>query len=384
MMKINRRRFLTSAAVAPLAARAWVAEAATPARTLMFAGTQTKETSKGIYAYEWDAAKGSLNPPGLAAETPTPSFLALAPNGKCLYAVNELDEYEGKQSGSISAYSIDRGAAKLNLLNVVASTGSGPCHLSIDKTGRALFAANYDGGSAASFRIAADGRLSAAVSQFHYQGHGPDKDRQEAPHAHRATVSPDNRFVLINDLGLDCIHIYNLNAATAVLTPHNPPQWNATPGSGPRALRFHPKGNVAYCIEEMASVIDVLSWNAQRGALNSIQRLSLVPDDAHAGSTGSEVVVDRSGRFVYAADRGYDCVATFAVNEANGTLKLLNRKPCGGKVPRHIALDPTERWLLVANQESDTIAVFERNAQTGRLSSQKTYPISKPQCLVFA
>ena len=140
--------------------------------------------------------------------------------------------------------------------------------------------------------------MSPAVSFFQYTGQGPNKERQEAPHAHRTTVSPDNRFVLVNDLGLDCIHIYKVNAATAVLTPNDPPQWNATPGSGPRALRFHPNGKVAYCIEEMASVIDVLSWDAHRGALNSIQRLSLVPDDAHAGSTGSEVVVDRSGRFV--------------------------------------------------------------------------------------
>jgi 6-phosphogluconolactonase len=267
----------------------------------------------------------------------------------------------------------------------VASTGSGPCHVSIDHTGRALFVANYTGGSAASFQIQADGQLSEAVSQFHYQGHGPDKERQEAPHAHRTTVSPDNRFVMINDLGLDCIHVYKLNASTAALTPNDPPQWTATPGTGPRALRFHPNGKVAYCIEEMASVVEVLSWHAQSGVLQSKQRLSLVPDDAHTGATGSEVVVDRSGRFVYAANRGYDCLATFAVNSADGTLKLIERGSCGGKVPRHIALDPSERWLLVANQESDTIAVFERNAQTGRLSTKPVqYPLSKPQCLVFA
>lgn len=383
---ISRRSFIKEAALVSLAAEAGLAGAKTiPEEQLLFVGTQTGPASKGIYAYAWDATSGSLHELGLAAESDNPTFLALSPDNKRLYAANEINEYQGAKSGAISGFTVDRAAAKLIPLNTVPSTASGPCHVAVDATGHTVLCANYSGGGAASFHADAQGHLSEAVSEFHYHGHSVVADRQEAPHAHRATVSPDNRFVYINDLGLDCIHIYRLDAATSKLMP-NPSvlQWTAKPGSGPRALRFHPNGKWAFCIHELACALEVLKWDPHSGALTSIHRVDLLPKDYHQPSLASEVVFDRQGKFAYAAVRGYDHIMTWAIDPVSATLTLLDRTSAGGRTPRHIAMDPTDSWLLVANQDSDNIAVIRRDKQTGKLQKAgESYPQVKPQCLVF-
>jgi 6-phosphogluconolactonase len=384
---ISRRTFVKAAAFSSLAAKAWWAKAkkAAPVQDsrLMFAGTQTGPSSKGIYAFQWDPAKGELKELGLAAESNNPTFIALSPDGKYLYAANEIDEYEGQKSGSVSAFSVDRSAAKLTHINTVPSAGTGPCHVSLDQTGRAVFCADYPGGSAASFHADVAGKLSEPVSQFHYQGHGP-RPQQEGAHAHRVTVTPENRWLLVNDLGLDCIHIYSLDATTAKLTAGNPQQWTARPGSGPRALRFHPNGKWAYCLNELSSTVDVLAWDAKSGALNSLQHIETLPKDYHGESAASEIVVDRTGRFVYAAVRFWDKIVAFSIDPSTGKLSQIGVTSCGGKVPRHMTLDPTERWLLVANETSDNIAVIQRDAGTGKLAETgNSFPLVKPQCLMF-
>lgn len=385
---ISRRTFVKAAAFSSLAAGAWWAEAkkAAPVQDsrLMFAGTQTGPSSKGIYAFQWDPASGALKELGLAVESNNPTFLALSPDGRHLYAANEIGDYEGEKTGSVSGFTVDRAGAKLTHINTVSSAGTGPCHVAVDQSGRALFCANYSGGSAASFHIDETGKLSPAVSQFHYEGHGPTPD-QGASHAHRATVTPDGHSVLINDLGLDCIHIYHLDPATAKLTTGNPPQWTAQPGSGPRALRFHPNGKWAYCLNELASTVDVLAWDGKTGALNSVQHVETLPKGYHGESAASEIVVDRTGRFVYAAVRFWDKIVAFNIDPSTGKLSQIGATSCGGKVPRHMTLDPTGRWLLVANQASDNIAVIQRDANSGKLAETgNSFPLVKPQCLVFA
>jgi 6-phosphogluconolactonase len=383
--RVDRRKVLQGLAVAPLAARGWWTEAAEGGRgSTLFVGTQTKGSSKGIYAYRWDAAKGEIALIGLAAETEYPTFLALSPDAKYLYAANEVDNFQGTKGGGVSSFAVDAKAGKLTAINAVSARGAGTCHVAVDKTGQTVFCANYSGGSAASFHVKADGGLTEAVSFFQYTGHGPKPD-QDTAHAHRATVTPDNKFVLVNDLGLDCNHIYKLAAATAKLTPHDPPEWKSEAGTGPRALRFHPNGKWAYCVLELSSAVAVLRWDAQAGTLTTVQTVSLVPEgywgrDPHA----SEIVLDRAGKFVYAADRFDDVLVSFKVDAATGKLTKLGSSKYGGKTPRHIALDPTERWLLVANQDSDTISVVKRDAKTGLLAeSGREFPIVKPQCLVF-
>lgn len=382
MKRTTRRTFIASAAATAMAQRMKAAN--TKSEQLLFVGTGTETGSKGIYAYHWDAVHGKPDSAGVAAEAQNPSFIALSPDNRLLFAVNEINQYQGAHSGAVSSYQIDATGAKLDLINTVASGGAGPCFVTTDQTGRALFVANYAGGSAASFEISPTGRLSAAVSEFHYTGHGPDADRQEAPHAHRATVSPDNRFVYINDLGLDQIHIYKLDPSTAQLSANDPANWEAKPGSGPRALRFHPSGKWAYCVNELTSTIDQLAWNSSNGALTLDQESRLEPESFKGIARASEIIFTRDGRFAYAANRDDNFLATFHVDLQTGKLSGLRRSSCGGKTPRHIALDPTEGWLLVANQNSDLIAVFRRDRKSGQLAADgQTFPIHSPQCLVF-
>lgn len=376
--RITRRQFLYTTTAATLTARTF----AQPAPRLLLVGTQTQTgTSKGIYAYSFQ--NGTLTPQGLATEADNPTFLALSPDKRTVLVANEINTYEGKASGAVSTYSLDRSANRLTKINEVPSQGAGPCHVSFDHTGRSGFAANYAGGSAASFAVAPDGHLSPAVSFFQYTGSGPNAERQKSPHAHRVTPSPDNRFLLVNDLGLDCIHIYRLDSGTGQLTPNEPAMWKSSPGSGPRALQFHPNGRVAYCVTEMASAVVVLRWNAKSGTLETIQQVPMRPPDFQGTTGASDIVLDPHARFAYATDRFDDIVVTFAINPNDGTLTLLNRIPCGGKVPRHLALDPTGQTLLIANQASDNIATFTRDTQTGQLLPSRTYPISHPQCLLF-
>jgi len=383
MAGISRRGFLQMSAAAAVGAHSRVTFAQSPEERLLFVGTQTAETSRGIYAYKFNSTTGKLTQVGLAAETDNPTFLAISPDGKTLFAANELGEYAGKKSGALSSFSIDRKAAKLAKINEVSTGGAGTCHVNVDHTGQCVFVANYDGGSAASFAVDKTGKLSNAVSFFQYSGRGP-KEQQDGPKGHRVTPSPDNRFLLVNDLGLDKIHIYQLDVTTARLKANDPSEWKALPGSGPRALVFHPSHKWAYCVNEVSSSVNVLNWNAPKGELTTIQSISTVPDGHKGPSAPSEIVMDKAGRFVYVANRLDDFMVSFSISPRDGRLTLMERTSCGGKVPRHVALDPSERWLLVANQATDNLSVFARDRKTGKLANEgKHFPLSRPQCIVF-
>ena len=381
MENSSRRSFLAklSALALSVRTRGW---AAAPGG-LIFAGTYTdKGASQGIYAFRWDGDAGVMTPLGLAAATVNPSFLALSPDRRHLYAVNEVDDYHGEKSGSITSFVID--GPKLQPINVVSSTGGGPCNIAVDFTGKAVFVANYGGGTAASFRVLKGGGLSKAVSSFQYTGHGADPKRQAAPHTHCTTVSRDNRYVLVNDLGLDHVSVYHLDPLTARLTPNTPPSYEALPGSGPRSFTFHPTGQWAYSLNEIASTLDVLAWDGERGTLSRIQNISTLPEGFAGSNTAATVAVDSAGRFVYASNRGDNSVAVFSIDDRRGTLKVIQHVDCGGKSPRHFALDPGNQWLLVANQDSSNIVIFARNPRSGLLTpTGNQYPLSFPVCLVF-
>ena len=320
----------------------------------------------------------------LAAEVEMPTFLVLAPDGKHLYAANETEEFHGKKSGGVTAFAVH--GAKLTLLNAVLAEGTGTCYVSTDHTGRAVFCANYNGGSASSFHVEDSGRLSEAVSHFQYHGHGPVADRQEAPHAHRVTPSPDNRYLYVNDLGLDCIHIYKLDAATAKLRRMIHRSGSPLPAPARARCASTPTANSPIASMNWTPACRCCAGTRNNGALEMVQKLKLIPEN-YSGptSTGCDIVITRDGRHAYAANRGFDCLDSFAADPATGKLTFLARTGSGGAVPRDLALDPSEKYLLVANQVGDTIAVFARDAKTGRLAENaKTFPISRPQCLVFA
>jgi 6-phosphogluconolactonase len=382
MENTSRRSFLSKISALAFSARlrSW---AATPGG-LIFAGTYTDKgsTSRGIYGFRWDADAGTMSPLGLAAATVNPSFLALSPDRRHLYAVNETDDFHGEKSGSVSSFAV--AGDKLRPINIVSSEGAGPCNVAVDYKGKAVFVANYDGGSAASFRVLPGGGLSKAVSSFHYTGHGADPERQAAPHTHCTTVSRDNRYVLVNDLGLDRVSVYHLDPHTARLTPNTPPWYEALPASGPRSFAFDPSGRWAYSLNEIASTLDALAWDAEQGTLTRIQNISTLPEGFKGPNTAATVAVDSEGRFVYTSNRGDDSVAVFSIDDRKGTLKAIQHVSCGGKSPRHFALDPGNQWLLVANQDSSNIVVFARNPRSGLLTpTGNQYPLSSPVCLVF-
>jgi 6-phosphogluconolactonase len=379
MQRITRRSFLGGAAALALEANPWSGFASGLVHEqLLLVGTQTAEpsTSKGIYGYRFNTETGELTQIGLAVEAENPTFFALEPHERLVYSVNEV------KLGTVSSFSLDKKSMKMQEINKVSSKGGGPTHIAVDHTGQCVFAANYGGGSVASFQVNRNGQLSEPVSFFQYTADGQKGERK--PHAHRVTVSPDNRFLLVNDLGLDVIHVYRLDPTTAKLTPHDPPLWRAKTGYGPRALQFHKDGRVAYCVNELKPTVNVLGWDSKRGVLTTLQDISLVPEGYNGNAAPSDIAFDRKMNFAYVASRLDDFMATFAVSPADGKLTMIGKTSCGGKRPRHLALDPTDRWLLVANQDTDTIALFARDSKTGKLANEgKTFSLSRPQCLVF-
>ncbi|MGI8773268.1 MAG: lactonase family protein [Acidobacteriaceae bacterium] len=391
----NRRSVLKGLASVPLAvaARGWAKRVQFAARpeALVFVGTYTGKGSDGIYAYRWHARAGELESLGLAAKSENPSFLATSADGASLYAVNEIHTFRDKQDGSISGFQVDRATGKLAAGTVVSSGGAGPCQLSLDHTGRMLFAADYDAGSAAACPILGAGRTGEPVWNPHYQGHGPNAKRQEAPHIHCTTVSPDNRWLLINDLGRDQIMVYALGKS---LQPGAEPSsiYRGAPGSGPRSFAFHPNGRWAYSTNELANSVDVLRWGAAHGTLTRSAAVSTVPADFHGENTPASVVISPDGRFLYVSNRdgapvaepGNDSIAVFTVSNAGGTLTPLEHTLTGGRIPRHFALDPSGHWLVVAHQESASLVVLARDPATGRLKNiDRKYQIHQPTCVVF-
>jgi 6-phosphogluconolactonase len=253
--------------------------------------------------------------------------------------------------------------------------------VALDHTGRVLLAADYGGGSASSYLVT-DGKLSPVVWSEHYTAHGPNTERQEAAHAHFASFSPDNRFAYFNDLGGDCIHIYRLNTETAVLTPAG--TYHSAPGAGPRTLHFHPNGHTAYSMNELDSTVDVLEWHKTDGNLSVMTTIHLLPAGYTGDTHGCDTVISKDGRFVYFANRGNNSIYMFHADWNTGALTLGGRYDCGGKTPRNFTLDPTERWMLVANQVSSNLSVFARNAETGELSKDgKSVAAATPMCILF-
>jgi 6-phosphogluconolactonase len=357
-----------------------------PDDLIMYVGTYTRPPSKGIYAYRLKGATGELTPlgaAGLAAETENPSFLAVHPIQRFLYAVNEVSRYEGRDAGSVSAFSIDRTGA-LTLLNRVSTRGGGPCHVSLDRSGKWVFVANYGGGSVAAFPVHADGTLGEASAFFQHTGSSVNPARQSGPHAHDAVVSPDNRFVLVADLGLDRILTYRLNPATGGLAPGDPPFASIAPGSGPRHLAFGPAGKFVYVLSEMLSRVMAFRYDAGRGTLAELQTLSTVPEGFTADNSGAEIVTDPSSKFLYASNRGHDSIAVFRIDAASGTLTPVDRVSTQGKTPRGFAIDPSGRFLVAANQNSGSVVVFRIDQQTGGLTPTGTVvQVPSPVSVVF-
>jgi 6-phosphogluconolactonase len=358
--------------------------AAAKSQYLVYIGTYTENKSKGIYAYRFDAATGQMSSLGLAAESVNPSFLAGDPSRRFLFAVNEISKYEGRSSGGVSAFVIDPGTGKLTFLNEVASRGAGPCHITVDKTGKYVLVANYEGGSLAVFPILKDGRLGESSALVQHHGASIDPQRQEGPHAHSVYLSPDNRFALCADLGLDEVLVYRFDAEKGTLAPNNPPFAKVNPGAGPRHFAFHPSGKFGYAIDEMQSTVTAFSYEPSSGALQVLQTVSTLPKDFQGESTAAEVFVHPSGKFLYGSNRGHDSIAIFTINSRKGTLTPNGYALTLGKTPRNFALDPTGSYVLAANQDSDNVVQLRIDPNTGRLTpTGQVLEVPSPVCVTF-
>lgn len=384
-MRITGHFLLSASLLFSTVLSATLATAANQGKYIFYVGTYTQGSkSKGIYAYRFDANTAQITPLGLAAETTNPSFVTLHPNGRFLYAVNEVGNYKGPNSGGVSAFSIDRATGKLTLLNEVTSRGADPCYITLDRTGKYVLVANYTGGSVAVFPVLEDGKLGEESAFIQHTGHGPDPKRQEGPHAHSIDLSLDNRFAMVDDLGLDELLVYKFDSTKGSLTPNDPAFAKVDPGAGPRHFSLHPTGKFGYVINEMASTVTVFSNDAKAGALHLLQTISTLPRGFSGENDDAEIQVHPSGEFLYASNRGHDSIALLAIDPSKGTLTPVEYTATQGKIPRSFEIDPTGRLLFAANQKSDNIVVFRIDAKTGHLTpTGQVLEVPSPVCVKF-
>ncbi|HEX5502312.1 MAG TPA: lactonase family protein [Thermomicrobiales bacterium] len=352
--------------------------------TYTAAAPYARGRAEGIEAYRLDPASGALTHAFTLPGVVNPSYLAVAPGGRALYAVNEAPEFDGRPGGGVSAFARDPASGALAALGRQPSHGTDPCYVSVDHTGRVALVANYTSGSVAAYPLGDDGALGPAASIHQHAGSGPNPQRQAGPHAHSIQPDPANRFALAADLGLDRVLVYRLDPARAALEPDDPPAAVLPAGSGPRHLAFHPAGRHVYVIGELGSTLTACTWDGARGTLEPFQTVSTLPAGFAGVNSCADVHVAPSGRFVYGSNRGHDSIAVFAVDPATGALTPAGHTPTGGRTPRNFAIDPTGAFLLAANQDTDTVVTFRLDGATGQpMPTGHVTSVPSPVCLTL-
>jgi 6-phosphogluconolactonase len=386
---LSRRDFLAAAAaglvVGARDARGGEMNEALPADDqLLYVGTYTEDTrSEGIYILRMDRRTGALRRVGAVDAGPNPSFLALHPNGRALYAVNEVAKFDGKPTGGVTAFAITGATGALTRRNHQSSGGEGPCFVSVDHSGRVALVANYDGGSIALVPIETDGSIAPPAQVVHHTGSGPVTDRQAGPHAHCIIADRTNRFALASDLGADRVFVYHLDPTARTLRHVAGGDAVMRGGTGPRHLVFHPTLPLLFVANELASTVASFRFDPQRGTLSPIDAQSTVPAGWKGENETADIHIAPSGRTVYVSNRGPNIIAVYSATDS-GALALEQTIPTGGDWPRNFGLDPSGRWLLVANQKSNSIVVFSRDQSSGRLTpTQQRIELPSPVCIRF-
>lgn len=358
--------------------------AAAADRVRVYVGTYSGGGSEGIYLLDLDRSTGSLGEPRLAAKAEHAAFLALHPGFRHLYAVNETGTFQGERTGSVSAFEIDPATGALTLLDRKPTGGTGPCHLDVDATGRNVLVANYGGGSVCVWRLAEDGSFAERTAFVRHEGSGPNRRRQEAPHAHSADIDPTNRWAVVCDLGIDRVLVYRFDAEKGTIVPNEPPGAASKPGAGPRHFAFHPGGKHAYAINELSSTIAAYAWDGARGTLRELETISTLPEGFGGESTTAEVAVSPCGKRVYGSNRGHDSIAAFRIDQQRGTLSLVEIEPSGGKTPRSFGIEPSGRFLLAAHQGTGNLVAFRIEPETGALEPTGSEArVPNGVCVVF-
>lgn len=357
---------------------------------IVYFGTYTRREataagrSEGIYIYRLNTENGELIPVGTTSGVENPSFLALNPEKTHLYAVAELGTGEGKPSGGVSAFAIDADTGHLEYLNSESTKGDGPCHLTVDATGRNVLVSNYGSGNVAVIPVAEDGSLLPASDFVQHEGSSVNPKRQEGPHAHSVNLDQDNNFAFVADLGLDKVMIYAFDAKAGKITPNNAQPWaKVKAGAGPRHFAFHPDNRAAYVINELDSTMTVFAYDSDKGTLNELQTISTLPEDFGGTSYCAEVRVHPNGKFVYGSNRGHDSIAVFKVS-SDGTLQPVEYTSTQGEFPRNFNLDPSGEWLIAANQNTHNVFVYKVDAKSGKLTpTGGSTLIPYPVCVKF-
>jgi 6-phosphogluconolactonase len=366
-MSARLRRGLVGGVVVSIALGASYSDASD---SLVFFGTHSVGTGRGLSVAHFDSDTGVLSKPALVVEAAAPAFFVIHPDGRHLYACNSNDFARGFTGETISAFSIDPQTGRLTLINQQSSGGADPSYITLDATSRYVLNANYKGGSIAVIKLNPDGSLGERTAVIQHHGSSIDPKRQTQPYAHCIRIDPTNRFALVADLGLDRLFVYRFNAQDGSLQPNDPPFAKVSPGAGPRHLAFDPRGRYVYLINEMASTIVTFAWDSKRGVLTERQTLSTLPEDFQGTSQCAEILVHPNGKYVYGSNRGHDSLAVFAVDARTGQLRLVEHVATQGRTPRNFAFDPSQQWMIVTNHGSDNAMVFRVDAETGRLTPQ--------------
>ena len=362
---------------------------------LVFIGTYTEDIlfgtgnilkgkGEGIYIFRFDELSGEMEPCGVAQAGPNPSYLAFDPSRRYLYAVNELKEFNGAPTGSVSSFLVDPATGSLSFLNHQPSYGTDPCHLIVDRAGKNILAANFNSGTVCVLPIQKDGSLREASEVIHHQGSSLDPKRQSRPHAHAVIMDDLGRFVFVPDLGIDKVMIYRFEPQAGKLEPNDVPWYRTQAGAGPRQLVMHPRGDLAYLINELNSTVTALEFNQANGGLQEIQTITTLPEDFNGPNICAEIQISPSGKFLYASNRGHESIVAYAINPVDGTLSSLGHKSTQGETPRHFSIDPLGSFLLVANQDLDSVVTFKIDPISGELNATgQITPIPTPVCIKF-
>ncbi|HDR4604479.1 lactonase family protein [Bacillus anthracis] len=340
-----------------------------------YVGTYTKENSEGIYKFTLDTEAKKISNVTLAAKLDNPTYVTINRKNEYLYSVVKEGE-----SGGVAAYSINSKTGELTEENRQVVEGASPCHVSVDSGNHTVVTANYHKGTIESFEVNEDGTINPATSIMAHEGSGPNKERQEKPHAHYAGHTPDEKYVVGVDLGIDKIITYEIKDSR--LTEVN--RLSVNPGSGPRHITFHPNGKYAYVMTELSSEVIVLTYNPAEGSFTELQYISTVPEEFDENNQGSAIHISSDGRFVYAGNRGHNSITVFSVDENSGQLTFVAHTSTEGNWPRDFVLDPTEKFLVATNEKSHNLVLFSRSESTGKLTLlQSDVAVPEPVCVKF-
>jgi len=354
-------------------------------KCMVYVGTASSNESRGIYSFEMDLKTGQLQPVEGPVKIYNPSYLALDHKNRYLYSVTQTDKYNGETGGAVAAFFIDPHTGKLHFINEQPAHGKSLCHLSVDRMNQCLFVADYHNGALMTFPVLPDGSLAAESRLVAHSGSGPDLKRQEKAHVHFVSLTPDEKYLCVADLGIDQVKVYGFDSSNGVLSAAECFSLHIRPGYGPRHMEFHPDGRHAYLVNELVSSVTVLKYNPAQLLFEAIQYISTLPADYSGISYGAAVHVSPDGKFLFTSNRGHDTIAIFSIDQDSGTVEPVSYVSTGGSWPRDFAMDPTGRFLFAANQDSDNIVPFKMNYINGELERNgDAVLVSKPTCIKSA